>query len=69
MKNKGHKVIVFEASGKAGGKLNEFKENGFDLIWDHLFLRCLNIEKLFKQSNKNISNYFEYQKHESQLFF
>ena len=65
MKNKGHKVIVFEASDKAGGKLNEFKENGFRFdMGPSLFTMPQYIEELFKQSNKNISNYFEYQKHE-----
>ena len=65
MKNKGHNVIVFEASDKAGGKLNEFKENGFRFdMGPSLFTMPHYIEELFKQSNKNISNYFEYQKHE-----
>ena len=65
MKNKGHKVIVFEASDKAGGKLNEFKENGFRFdMGPSLFTMPHYIEELFKQSNKNILNYFEYQKHE-----
>lgn len=60
---KGHEVAVYEANTYAGGKLSEIHQDGFRFdAGPSLFTMPDFVEELFRISNKNIADYFEYHK-------
>ena len=59
LKSVGYDVEIFEANSYAGGKLSEFKSNGYRFdMGPSLFTMPNLIEELFKIAKKPIENYF-----------
>lgn len=65
LQSAGIKTKVFEKNSYPGGKLTEFTKNGYRFdMGPSLFTMPQFVEDLFKASNKNISEYFDYDKKE-----
>jgi phytoene desaturase len=61
LKVKGYEVEVFETNNYAGGKLSQIEGSGYRFdAGPSLFTLPALVEELFEISNKNINNYFEY---------
>lgn len=61
LKVKGYEVEVFEANNYAGGKLSQIEGNGYRFdAGPSLFTLPALVEEIFELANKNIHNYFEY---------
>lgn len=58
-------VVVFEVNSYFGGKLTAFEDKGYRFdMGPSLFTMPQFLEDLFKSTNKNINDYFEYKKKE-----
>lgn len=65
LQSAGFLVTVFDANTYFGGKLTAFSENGYRFdMGPSLFTMPQFLEDLFKATNKNIQDYFEYKKKE-----
>jgi phytoene desaturase len=60
---KGYQVEVFEVNSYAGGKISEFKQNGFRFdAGPSLFTMPQYVDELFKLAGKDPSDFFQYKR-------
>lgn len=63
LQSQGFRVTIFEANNYPGGKLTEFKEEGYRFdMGPSLFTMPQFIEELFETSHQDIQKYFQYKR-------
>lgn len=63
LRSKGYEVEVFEASEKAGGKLNQMEEKGYRFdMGPSLFTLPKELDHVFETAGKNPRDYYDYEK-------
>ena len=63
LRSKGYEVDVFEASDKAGGKLNQMQEKGYRFdMGPSLFTLPQELDHVFETAGKNPRDYYDYEK-------